>query len=156
IAISVLLVLTLSRRLNPWLGAAGIAFLWLGLYPSYSQSSMIALIVVAAAIGGVLGGPRDPIPPGATLVLIRVVAVGLLAVRAQHSPLHTVTRGRSTLVTDAARAFLKKPVAGVGVGAQPRASASQPERKQSRARAASHTTLLTVAAELGLLGLIAF
>jgi outer membrane protein assembly factor BamB len=117
---------------------------------------MIALIVVAAAIAGVLGSRRDRIVLGAAVLLIGLVALGLLAARARHSPLHTVTRGRSTLVTDSARAFLKKPVAGVGIGAQPRASASQPERKQSRARAASHTTILTVAAELGLLGLLAF
>jgi outer membrane protein assembly factor BamB len=156
LAISVLLVVTLGRRLNPYLGAAGIAFLWLGLYPSYSQSSMIALIVVAAGIAAVLGDRRDRIVLGAVVLTIGLVAAGLLAARARHSPLHTVTRGRSTLVTDSTRAFLKKPVAGVGIGAQPRASAAEPARKQSRARAASHTTILTVAAELGLLGLVAF
>jgi outer membrane protein assembly factor BamB len=156
LAISVLLVVTLGRRLNPYVGVAAIAFLWLGLYPSYSQSSMVALIVVAAGIAAVLGDRRDRVVLGVAVLLIGVVALGLLAARARHSPLHTVTRGRSTLVTDATRAFLKKPVAGVGIGAQPRASASQPDRKQSRARAASHTTLLTVAAELGLLGLLAF
>jgi outer membrane protein assembly factor BamB/O-antigen ligase len=156
LAISVLLVLTLGRRLNPYLGIALVVFLWLGLYPSYSQSSMIALIVVAAGIAAVLGDRRDRLALGAAVVVIGLVALGRLAARARHSPLHTVTRGRSTLVTDASRAFLKKPVAGVGIGGQPRASAAQPERKQSRARAASHTTVLTVAAELGLLGLLAF
>ena len=156
IAISLLLVLTLGRRIRPWWGVAAIAFLWLALYPSYSQSSMVALIVVAAGIAATMGDRRDRLVLAGTVVVIGLVALGLLAVRARHSPLHVVTRGRSTLVTDSTRAFLKKPIAGVGIGAQPRASASQPDRKGSRARSASHTTVLTVAAELGLVGLLAF
>src|SRR5581483_7638229 len=156
LAISVLLVLTLGRRLPLAWGFAGITLLWVGLYPSYSQSSMVALIVVAAGIAAVLGDRRDRVVLASTVLAIGLVAAGLLAARAQHSPLHEVTRGRSSLVTGAARTFLKKPIVGVGIGAQPRATAAQPERKQSRARAASHTTVLTVAAELGLLGLAAF
>jgi outer membrane protein assembly factor BamB len=156
IAISVLLVLTLGKRIRWWLGVAAIAFLWFALYPSYSQSSMVALIVVAAGIAAVLGDRRDRLLLSATVVVMGLAALGVLAARAQHSPLHVVTRGRSTLVTDATRAFLKKPIAGVGIGAQPRASAPQPNRKGSRARSASHTTVLTVAAELGLIGLLAF
>ena len=156
LAISVLLVLTLGRRIRPWSGVVGIAFFWLALYPSYSQSSMIALIVVAAGIAALLGDRRDRLVLAATVIVMGLAALGVLATRAQHSPLHVVTRGRSTLVTDATRAFLKKPIAGVGIGAQPRASAAQPDRKGSRARSASHTTVLTVAAELGLVGLLAF
>ncbi|HZP73589.1 MAG TPA: PQQ-binding-like beta-propeller repeat protein [Gaiellaceae bacterium] len=156
LAISVLLVLTLGKRIRWWWGVAGIAFFWLALYPSYSQSSMVALIVVAAGIAAVLGDRRDRLVLVATVVAMGLVGLGLLASRAQHSPLHAVTRGRSTLVTDSTRAFLKKPIAGVGIGAQPRASAPQPDRKGSRARSASHTTVLTVAAELGIVGLLAY
>src|SRR5581483_3981246 len=55
LAISVLLVLTLGRRLPLAWGFAGITLLWVGLYPSYSQSSMVALIVVAAGFAAWLG-----------------------------------------------------------------------------------------------------
>jgi O-antigen ligase len=46
-------------------------------------------------------------------------------------------------------------VAGVGVGAQPEASRAEGGRK-SVEKNASHTTPLTVAAELGLIGVVAY
>ena len=48
-------------------------------------------------------------------------------------------------------AFEARPLAGVGVGGQPRASAEQSGRG-SPSRNASHTTPLTILAELGVLG----
>jgi hypothetical protein len=54
-------------------------------------------------------------------------------------------------VTITVDAFEMRPVAGVGVGGQPRASADAAGRRSSR-RSASHTTPLTVLAELGVIG----
>jgi len=62
-----------------------------------------------------------------------------------------VTSGRSRLVNVTLDAFEARPLAGVGVGGQPRASAEESGRG-TPSRNASHTTPLTVLAELGVLG----
>ncbi len=62
-----------------------------------------------------------------------------------------MTSGRSRLVNVTLDAFQARPVTGVGVGGQPRASAEESGRG-SPSRNASHTTPLTVLAELGVLG----
>jgi len=49
-----------------------------------------------------------------------------------------------------------RPVWGVGVGSQPLASHRLAAKKSLIAKSASHTTPLTVAAELGILGLLAY
>ena len=61
------------------------------------------------------------------------------------------TSGRSRLVTVTLDAFAERPIAGVGVGGQPRASAELAGRR-SPGRHASHTTPLTVLAEGGVVG----
>jgi O-antigen ligase len=66
-----------------------------------------------------------------------------------------VTSGRSRLVSVTLDAFEERPVAGVGVGGQPRASADV-SGKGSPSRNASHTTPLTVLAELGVIGFAVF
>jgi O-antigen ligase len=62
-----------------------------------------------------------------------------------------VTSGRSRLVDVTLEAFEARPVWGVGVGGQPRASAQESGRG-SPSRNASHTTPLTILAELGIMG----
>ena len=62
-----------------------------------------------------------------------------------------MTSGRSRLVNVTLDAFEARPLGGVGVGGQPRASAEE-SGKGSPSRNASHTTPLTVLAELGALG----
>jgi O-antigen ligase len=48
------------------------------------------------------------------------------------------------------------PLVGVGVGAQPVASRLEAARRTAATRNASHTTPLTVAAELGAVGFVAY
>ena len=49
-----------------------------------------------------------------------------------------------------------RPLAGVGLGSQPAASQARSKQGGSPTRFVSHTTPLTVAAELGVLGLAAY
>jgi O-antigen ligase len=52
--------------------------------------------------------------------------------------------------------FENHPLVGVGIGGQPQASKDEAKTELSAKRDRSHTTPLTVAAELGLLGLIVY
>ena len=62
-----------------------------------------------------------------------------------------VTSGRSRLVSVTLEVFTERPLAGVGIGGQPRAS-SELSGKGRPSRNASHTTPFTVLAELGAIG----
>jgi O-antigen ligase len=52
--------------------------------------------------------------------------------------------------------FTNHPLVGVGIGGQPQASRDEAKTQLSAKRDRSHTTPLTVAAELGLLGLAVY
>jgi O-antigen ligase len=54
------------------------------------------------------------------------------------------------------RVFRNHPLAGVGVGAQPKASREEAARRLEASRNKSHTTPLTVAAELGVIGILIY
>lgn len=155
-ALALLLVLLLRGGLRFRFAAPAIALFWLALYYSYSQSSMVALFVVAGGIALVTGDRRTRIAILSAAAGIAIVGGLVLFVGASDSPIEKLMRGRSTLVSDTAGVFVRSPFAGVGIGAQPRAAAEEPERRASRARAVSHTTPLTVAAELGVVGLIVY
>ena len=154
VTIAVLLVAVLVRRGRTvdWLGATAlIAFLFWGLFYSYSQSSFVALFAVTAAIG-FLAGDRRTRAVLVSCAVVATLAAGVLAAQASEGrSVRDVTSGRSRLVGITADAFRMRPIAGVGVGGQPRASAEAAGRRSS-VRSASHTTPLTVLAELGLVG----
>jgi O-Antigen ligase len=156
IAIGVLLIAVWLGRIGFWLGAGLIAFLWAGLFFSYSQSSFVALFAVAVAITFTLGGPR----------LRRVLLVGaaacvlagaaFVAATAVSDSARKATSGRTRLARVTWVVFTNHPVVGVGIGGQPQASKDEAKTELSASRDRSHTTPLTVAAELGLVGLLVY
>ena len=156
IAIGVLLVALWLGRIGFWLGAGLIAFLWAGLFFSYSQSSFVALFAVAVAVSFALGGPR----------LRRVLLVGaaacvlagaaFVAATAVSDSARKATSGRTRLARVTWVVFTNHPVVGVGIGGQPQASKEEAKTQLSARRDRSHTTPLTVAAELGVVGLLVY
>lgn len=154
VPIAVLLVAILFRRSRTidWIGAAAIgAFLFWGLYYSYSQSSFVALFIVTFALALLVMRRRLRIVLLACAVVATLAAGAVAADAVEGRSARDATSGRSRLVTVTLQAFEARPIAGVGVGGQPRASAEE-SGKGSPSRNASHTTPLTVLAEVGILG----
>jgi O-antigen ligase len=152
IAIGVLLVAMWLGRVGFWLAAGLIAFLFVGMLPAYSQSSYAALFAVTVAVSFALGGRR----------LRRVLVVGaaacvlagaaFVAATAVNDSARQATSGRTRLARVTWIVFEHHPVVGVGIGGQPQASKEEAKTQLSAKRDKSHTTPLTVAAELGLVG----
>jgi O-antigen ligase len=154
VPIAVLLVAILVRRGRTidWIVATGfIAFLFAGLYFSYSQSSFVALFVVTFAVAVVGADRRTRIVLLACALVATLAAAGVAGAAIGGRSAKDVTSGRSRLVEVTLEAFQERPLAGVGIGGQPRAS-SEIVKKGSPSRNASHTTPLTILAELGLIG----
>lgn len=154
IPIAVLLVAILIRRGRTvdWIVAlAFVAFLFWGLFYSYSQSSFVALFAVTFCVALVGSGLRMRVVLIACALVVAVAAGAVAAAAFGGRSAKDVTSGRSRLVTVTLDAFKERPIAGVGVGGQPRAS-SELAGKGSPSRNASHTTPLTVLAELGVSG----
>jgi O-Antigen ligase len=156
IAIAVLLVAVWLGRIGFWLGTALIAFLWAGLFFSYSQSSFVALFAVGVAISYTLGGAalRRVLMVGAAVCVL--AGAGLVAATAVNDSARQATSGRTRLARVTWVVFTNHPLVGVGIGGQPQASRDEAKTQLSAKRDRSHTTPLTVAAELGLLGLAAY
>jgi O-antigen ligase len=155
VAILVILVGLWLTRLNLAAAAAVIAFLGLALFFTYSQSSMVALVVgvlfVAAAAGK--GRSRTIVLVGALAPLLLASAV--LATVGQDESLRNLTSGRSDLVANSTDIVRDHPVGGVGIGAEEKVS-EQLGASVNRLAKASHTAPLTVAAELGLVGVAVY
>jgi hypothetical protein len=154
VPIAVLLVAIIMRRGRTieWVAAAVVvAFLFWGLYFSYSQSSFVALFVVTFAVALVGAGRRLRVLLLACALVATVAAAAVAADAVGGRSARDATSGRSRLVEVTVDAFAARPVAGVGVGGQSLASAKE-SGKGSPSRNASHTTPLTVLAEGGVIG----
>jgi O-antigen ligase len=90
---------------------------------------------------------------GAAFVLAGAAFVAATAV---NDSARQATSGRTRLARVTWVVFTNHPLVGVGIGGQPQASKDEANTKLSAKRDRSHTTPLTVAAELGLVGLLAY
>ena len=154
VPIALLLVVILVRRGRTvdWVVATCfVAFLFWGLFYSYSQSSFVALFVVTFFIAIVGADRRTRIVLLACALALTIAAGAVAAGAVNGRSARDVTSGRSRLVDVTVHAFAERPVAGVGIGGQPRAS-SELAGKGTPSRNASHTTPLTILAELGVIG----
>ena len=151
---AVLLVLIALRRARFWPALAVVALCWLGLLFSYSQSSMVALAVITVAIAAITGDARVRRAVAVAAAVALIAAVGFFGARlVSGDSLNQVTSDRTDRVESTLRVVAEDPVLGVGIGGQPRASRKLEESDRPAATFVSHTTPLTVAAELGLVGL---
>jgi hypothetical protein len=153
------LVIVLLRRGDPlWQVAAALTIVvtWMGLLPSFSQSSFLALGVAIVVGTMIVWGRRSLLLVAVAVVILAVGLAASPAIRHKASLSH-VTSGRSTLVSKGVRVAVHNPVIGVGVGGFRRAYADVAHLKGKEPKAAaSHTTPVTVAAETGLPGLLLF
>jgi O-antigen ligase len=152
LGIAVLLVAVFARRVNPLLAAGLIALLFAGLFFSYSQSSFAALFAVTLALAAFAGARELRLVAAVTAALVLLGGVGYLFASSDGKSAREVTSDRSRRVEATVEVIRDHPAAGVGLGAQPTESQARSEQGGSPTRFVSHTTPLTVAAELGILG----
>ena len=138
--------------------AVVVVALWVGLVFSFSQSSFVALVA------GVLGAialsweRRAVIALGVAVVALLAAGFVVPSVRAEIlDNTDRATGNRSSLVREGLRIARDNPLGGVGLGGFKSAYGERVGfRAADPARAASHNTPVTVAAELGLPGLLLF
>jgi putative inorganic carbon (HCO3(-)) transporter len=154
LAMTVLLVCLALQRIDLRLGIGLLVVLWLGLFFSYSQSSFVALVVVMLAIALAAGDARvrKAVAGIAVAGVVVVAAYGVVKL-VDGGSLRQVTSDRTSRVQDATRVIRHHPVVGVGIGNQARVSRRLAGSDRPTANFVSHTTPLTVAAELGVIGL---
>ncbi len=156
LALSVLVVLLWLGRVRLAYAVALCAVLFGGLYFSYSQSSMVVLFVTVLAATVLLSDRRSRTIVAAAAVAVAVAGGAFAAVSARDSGLQRATAGRSRLVSVTGHVIANHPVVGVGIGSQPLAAQRELETRRRAEKNASHTTPLTVLAELGAIGFVLY
>jgi len=128
-----------------------IAVLWIGLVPTFSQSSFAALLAGL----GMLAALRWSVKWTALAVGGAVVAVVLVSVVSgsfSFSRINIDTSGRANLVSGGVHLFAQRPVYGYGSGGFPKAYREHVKTRKAPV-SVSHTEPITVAAEQGIVGL---
>ncbi len=136
-----------------------VAATWLGLLISFSQSSFVALavgIVVAVAVAWGRTATLALVVLGAVTAAVVLVVPQVRGelVGKSRSGVNRITSGRANLVGEGIRITLDHPLVGVGAGGFSR----EYQRRlgipgKDPKRVASHTMPVTVASELGVVGL---
>jgi O-Antigen ligase len=154
LGICIALALLVAQRWRTWPLIGLVVVMWAGLLFSYSQSSMAALLLVTLALALATGDRQVRRAVGVLALVAALGAAGYVAVRlVDGEDLNRITSDRTERVEDTARVIGEQPVAGVGIGGQPGASRELADSTEPTPTFVSHTTPLTVAAELGVIGL---
>jgi len=150
-------VLLYDRRRREQLAAIGVlAVLWAGLVLTLSRSSLGALLVGLGALAALRWRVSR-----AVLIAVAVVAVGVVAIAVSpktfglNQGLNGASSGRAGLVSGGISMFESRPLWGYGSGAFVTEYRKRHPRS-SQTLAASHTIAITIAAEQGLVGEVAY
>jgi O-antigen ligase len=159
VAILVALVAVLyGDRRDSIYAAVAVVALWVGLVFSFSQSSFVAL--VAGVLGAIALSWERRSVVALGLAVLALLAAGFVVPSVRAEILDNTDRAtgnRSTLVTEGLHIAGDHPLGGVGLGGFKSAYGERVGfRAADPARAASHNTPVTVAAELGVPGLLLF
>jgi O-antigen ligase len=145
------------ERRTLWLLGGLVGVLWLGLAPTFSQSSFAALLgglAVLAALRWSWRWTLAAVGAGAVLAVLIVVFAGGVS-KLSPDRFNVDTGGRANLVSGGLGLFADRPVWGYGSGSFPRAYREHIATKKAPV-SVSHTEPVTVAAEQGLIGLLAY
>ncbi len=144
-------------RRDFWLLSGLIAVLWIGLVPTFSQSSFAALLGGLAVLAALRWSWRWTLGAVATAAVAGVLVVLLAGGSEKLSPdrINIDTSGRANLVSGGLHLFADRPVYGYGAGSFPKAYREHVKSRKVPV-AVSHTEPITVAAEQGIVGFIAY
>src|ERR1700750_2163759 len=137
-----------------WLLSGLIFVLWIGLVPTFSQSSLLALLAGLAMLAAIKWSWRWTLGVvvvgaiGAVLVVLLVGGSGKIT----SDRLNVDLSGRGSLISGGADLFVERPIQGYGSGSFQAAYREHRENKDAPVTI-SHTEPVTVAAEQGLIGL---
>jgi O-antigen ligase len=140
-----------------WLLCGLILVLWIGLVPTFSQSSFLALLAGLAVLAAIRWSWRWTLAAvvigaiGAVLVVLLVGGSGKIT----SDRLNVDLSGRGSLVSGGADLFAERPLQGYGSGSFQAAYRDHRENKDAPVTV-SHTEPVTVAAEQGLIGLLVY
>jgi O-antigen ligase len=155
VAMAALLWVKERRTFALLVGLVGV--LWIGLVPTFSQSSFAALLgglAVLAAIRWSVKWTLVAVGAGVVAAVLVVIFAGGVS-KLNPSRINVDTGGRANLVSGGAELFAKRPLWGYGAGSFPRAYREHIATKKAPV-SVSHTQPITVAAEQGLIGLAAY
>jgi O-antigen ligase len=156
LALALIVVLLWVRGARPLPAAVLAAVIFGGLYFSYSQSSLVVLFATVLAACVLLADrlSRNVVLAVAAAVALAASALAVASVR--DDGLTRATSGRTRLVSVTGHVIANHPLAGAGIGSQPLAAKQELETRRRAAKNASHTTPLTVLAELGVVGFLLY
>ena len=155
--IAMAVLLWVRERRTFALLTALIAVLWIGLVPTFSQSSFAALLGGLAVLAAIRWSVKwTAVAVGAAVVLgVAVVIFAGGVSKLSPDRCNVDTGGRCNLIAGGAKLFGQRPLWGYGAGSFPRAYREHAATKKAPV-SVSHTEPITVAAEQGLLGLAAY
>jgi putative inorganic carbon (HCO3(-)) transporter len=155
IAMSALLWAKERRTLG--LLTALVAIAWIGLLFSFSQSSFAALLGGLAVLAALRWSVRWTLAAVAACAVAGVLVVLLAGGSSKLSPdrLNVDTGGRANLVSGGLHLFGQRPLYGYGSGSFPKAYREHIDTDKAPV-SVSHTEPITVAAEQGIAGLLAY
>ncbi len=138
------------------LGALAAAILFGGLLITLSQSSFVALLAGLAVIAALRWSVRWTVVVVVVALLVGVAAAAGSGALSGGRSLERATSGRAALVTGGGELFAQRPLQGWGAGSFARQYRRSNDVSFERAASASHTIPVTVAAEQGVVGLVAY
>jgi O-Antigen ligase len=141
--------------------AVALALLWAALVLTLSESSFASLLFGLAVLAA-LRWKTWPVVVACGAVLVAALAVVVLAPGAlglktdSFSSINEASSGRAKLIRGGARMFEDRPLAGFGSGSFADRYRARERVLSSRLSAESHTIPVTIAAEQGVIGLVAY
>jgi O-antigen ligase len=157
IVVAMSALLWAKERRTMALLTALVAVLWFGLVFTFSQSSFAALLAGLAVLAALRWSLKWTLAAVGAGVVLAIVVVLFAGGASKLSPdrLNVDTSGRTNLVSGGVTMFGQRPLWGYGAGAFPKAYREHIATKKAPV-SVSHTEPITVAAEQGVIGLVAY